>query len=299
MKISLLDELQNNKIMVADGAWGTMLQLKGLEVGACPELWNREFPDKVFDIANSYISAGSNIIKTNTFGGNPIKLNEYGLYDFSFELNRLGAEISRQAAGINNYVMGSIGPTGKFLFTGDVTEEELYNAYKLQAEALINGGVDALLFETFYALDEAEIAIKAAKENFDIPVFSTFTFEKSEDGIFRTMMGIDINTYTSEILKLEVDAIGTNCGNGFADMVLIVKEIRNKNLDIPIIVNSNAGIPEIIDGKLFYPETPEKIKPIIMDLISAGANIIGGCCGTTPQHIRMIKNVVGSIKNEN
>jgi 5-methyltetrahydrofolate--homocysteine methyltransferase len=113
------------------------------------------------------------------------------------------------------------------------------------------------------------------------------------------MMGIDINTYTTEILKLEVDAIGTNCGNGFADMVLIVKEIRDRNLDIPIIVNSNAGIPEIRDGKLFYPETPEKIKTIIMDLISAGANIIGGCCGTTPEHIRMIKNVVGSIKNEN
>ncbi len=295
MSFKLLEKLNNMQLMVADGAWGTMLQVSGLEIGACPELWNRDFPHKVLDIAKAYIAAGSGIIKTNTFGGNPIKLNDYSLSEDAYSLNNLGAKISREAAGNDVYVMGSIGPTGKFLFTGDVTEEDLYKSYKLQAEALIEGSVDALLFETFYALDEAECAIKAVKDNFNIPVFSTFTFEKGEEGIFRTMMGVDVDTFTEHILNLGVNVIGTNCGNGFVDMIPIVSSIRKNNKSIPIMVNANAGIPEFIDGKLYYPETPDKIKPLVQDLISAGANIIGGCCGTTPEHIRIIKSILQGL----
>ncbi|HPN39143.1 MAG TPA: homocysteine S-methyltransferase family protein [Melioribacteraceae bacterium] len=292
MRKILLQKLKENKLMVSDGGWGTFLMAKGMEVGSCPELWNKNNYDDVFDIAKSYISAGSLIIKTNTFGGSSIKLNDYNIADDCYLLNKLGAEISRKAAGEDNYVMGSIGPTGKFLFTGDVTEEELYNSFKLQAKALIEGGVDAILFETFYAIDEAECAIKSVKDNFDIPIFCTFTFEKGEDGNFRTMMGVDINSFTEQIGKYDINVIGTNCGNGFAEMVTIVKEIKSKNLDIPIMVNSNAGMPEIIDGKLYFPETSEYIKTIIPELINAGANIIGGCCGTTPEHIKVIKKVI-------
>lgn len=295
----LLSALKKNKYMVADGAWGTMLFASGMEVGGCTELWNAEYPEKVLSIANAYISAGSKLIKTNTFGGNPIKLRDYELEDEAFNLNKLGAEISKKAAGDNVYVLGSLGPTGKFLFTGDISENDLYEAYKLQASALISGGVDALLFETFYALDEAEIAIKSAKDNFNIPIFSTFTFDKNEDGNFRTMMGVDIETYVNSIIKLGVDIIGTNCGNGFNDMISVVKSIRSYNHEIPILVNSNAGMPEIVEGKLIFPETPEFIEKIVPKLIEAGANIIGGCCGTTPEHIKVINNIILKLISEN
>lgn len=299
MRENILERIKRSKLIVADGAWGTMLLSKGLEVGNCPELWNLENKRLVFEVAKSYIECGSSIIKTNTFGGNPIKLRDYNLQDKAYELNLNGAIISREAAGDDNFVMGSIGPTGKFIFTGEVTEDELYNAFKIQIKALIDGGVDAILFETFYATDELEYAIKAAKENFNIPVFSSFTFEKSADGIFRTMMGIDINTYFNFVVNLGVDVIGTNCGNGFNDMVEIVRELKSLDGDIPILVNSNAGIPELIDGKLIYPETPDVIKEIIPKLIEAGAKIIGGCCGTTPDHIRVIKNIVDLYNDKN
>ncbi len=292
MRENILESINKTKLLVADGAWGTMLLSKGLEVGSCPELWNVEHEELVFEIAKAYVESGSKIIKTNTFGGNPIKLREYNLEDKAYELNLSGASISRKAAGEDNYVMGSIGPTGKFIFTGDVTEEELYNAFKIQVNALIDGGVDAILLETFYATDELECAIKAVKENFKIPVFTSFTFEKGGDNIFRTMMGIDINTYFNFVSNFGVDVVGTNCGNGFNYMVEIVRELKNLGKNIPILVNSNAGIPEIIDGKLVYPETPEIIKDIIPKLIESGAKIIGGCCGTTPEHIKVIKNVV-------
>lgn len=295
----LLDELKKHKYMVADGAWGTMLLASGMEVGGCPEIWNAEYPEKVLSVANAYIAAGSRLIKTNTFGGNPIKLRDYELEDEAFNLNKLGAEISKKAAGDNVYVLGSLGPTGKFLFTGDISENDLYEAYKLQASALISGGVDALLFETFYALDEAEIAIKSAKDNFNIPIFSTFTFDKNEDGNFRTMMGVDIETYVNSIIKLGVDIIGTNCGNGFNDMISVVKSIRSYNHEIPILVNSNAGMPEIVEGKLIFPETPEFIEKIVPKLIEAWANIIGGCCGTTPEHIKVINNIILKLISEN
>ncbi|MFH0733468.1 MAG: homocysteine S-methyltransferase family protein [bacterium] len=295
MKPKISELVKTGKILVSDGAWGTMLQAKGLEIGSCPELWNLTNSDDVFDVAKSYINAGADLIETNSFGGSSIKLADYNLQNQAFEINKKAVEISKKAAGQNNYVIASMGPTGKFIFTGDVTEEELYNSFKEQALAFKVGGADAVCIETFYAVDEAVCAIKAVKENTDLEIICTFTFEVKANGEFRTMMGVNAEEMINAIVPLGVDIIGTNCGNGFADMVEIVNEFRKFNSSIPILVHANAGLPEILDGNLVYPETPEKIKEIIPKLIKAGANIIGGCCGTTPKHIAEIAKIVNGL----
>lgn len=286
--------LKKRKILVSDGAWGTMLQAKGLKVGECPELWNITHRDSVLSIAKSYIEAGSDIIGTNSFGGNKFRLDHYGLTEKQFELNKAAAEISREAAG-EKIVIGSIGPSGKMILMGDVTEEELYETYKIQAVALKEGGADAACIETFSAIDEALIAVKAVKENSDLEIITTFTFEKTVDNEFKTMMGISVYQFVNELTEAGVDIIGTNCGNGFLTMIDIAKEIRRINSEIPIIVQANAGLPVIKEGKLTYPEDPEYVVSMVPQFVETGVNIIGGCCGTTPEHIKAIKRAIEQI----
>lgn len=286
--------LKKRKILVSDGAWGTMLQAKGLKVGECPELWNITHRDSVLSIAKSYIEAGSDIIGTNSFGGNKFRLDHYGLTEKQFELNKAAAEISREAAG-EKIVIGSIGPSGKMILMGDVTEEELYETYKIQAVALKEGGADAACIETFSAIDEALIAVKAVKENSDLEIITTFTFEKTVDNEFKTMMGISVYQFVNELTEASVDIIGTNCGNGFLTMIDIAKEIRRINSEIPIIVQANAGLPVIKEGKLTYPEDPEYVVSMVPQFVETGVNIIGGCCGTTPEHIKAIKRAIEQI----
>lgn len=288
------EKLASGKILVSDGAWGTYLMKKGLKTGDCPELWNITHPDEVFDIAMSYINAGSDIIETNSFGGSSFKLQQYSLAEKSFELNKRAAEISRKAAGPDRLVMGSIGPTGKFLMMGDVTDEELYNSFKEQATGLEKGGADAVCIETFYDLAEAEQAIKGARDNTDLEIITTFTFDRTADYTFKTLMGLSPQKVAESLILLGADIIGANCGVGFEAMITIIKNIREVSDRIPILVQSNAGLP-IIDGdKIAYSETPETIKEIVPRLIDAGANIIGGCCGTTPQHIEVISEIVAN-----
>jgi 5-methyltetrahydrofolate--homocysteine methyltransferase len=289
---SLLTALKNKKVLISDGAWGTFLHERGLQPGECPELWNSTHRDDVFAIAKSYIDAGADIILTNSFGGSPAKLEHYGLQDRTAELNETAAAISREAAGADHLVLGSIGPTGVMLMLGEVSEETLYDGFCVQAEALKKGGVDALCIETMSALDEACLAIRASRESSGLEVVCTFTFEKTINGAFRTMMGVSPGEMVQAVKEAGATVLGTNCGNGFDQMIDIVREIRSIDPLTPILVHANAGKPVFQDGKTVFPETPEMMAAKINDLIKSGANIIGGCCGTTPAHIQRLVQAI-------
>ena len=285
---SLLTALKNKKVLISDGAWGTFLHQRGLQPGECPELWNVTHRSDVFAIAKSYIDAGADMILTNSFGGSPLKLNHFGLLDRTTELNEAAAKISREAAGIEKLVLGSMGPTGAILMMGEVSEQEVYDGFSRQAQALKKGGVDAICVETMSAIDEASIAVRAAKESTGLEVVCTFTFEKTAAGEYRTMMGVSPSEMVQAIKEAGASVIGTNCGNGFDQMIDIVREIRSIDPLTPILVHANAGKPLYQDGKTVFPETPEMMAAKVQDLINSGANIVGGCCGTTPAHIQKL-----------
>lgn len=291
--MSRLTELfSTKKILVSDGAWGTYLFQKGLKSGECPEEWNISHKESVLDIARIYSESGSDIISTNSFGGSRIKLKQYGLDQKTTELNRTAAQISREASGNQKFIFGSIGPTGKFLITGDVTEQELYNSFSEQAEALADGGVDAILLETFYDISEAVIAIDAAKNATGLDVICSFTFDRQPDNSFKTLMGLTPSVITERLLQTGIVAVGSNCGSGFENLSDIATEIRRVTKEFPLLIQANAGIPVLKDSELIYTETPESITPFVRKLIETGVNIIGGCCGTNQQHIKTIRQIV-------
>jgi len=292
----ILDKLAGGTVLVSDGAWGTYLHLKGLKDGECPESWNLNRPEEVLEIARSYVEAGADLILTNSFGASPLKLEGYGLEKQAYELNRSAAEISREAAGEQVLVMGSIGPTGKMVIMGEATPQEVYKGFMEQARGLTDGGADGIVIETMSDPEEAGLAIEAVKKVSPLDVACTFTFSKNQDGVYRTMMGTDVPAYLEMARSAGADIIGANCGNGTAGMIEIVRELRKLDPEIPVLVHSNAGLPVYRDGKTLFPESPGEMASQMEELIRAGANIIGGCCGTTPDHIRQIVQVVNTLR---
>ncbi len=289
--MNILDQLHAGKIILSDGAMGTELQKRGMPSGACPEEWNILHPEVIKSIHNEYYLAGSDIVETNSFGCNRARLARYGLENRIAELCRRSVELAREVCPIGKYVAGSIGPTGLMLKPlGETSPAVVYDIIDEQCDELAGGGVDLFYVETMMAIEEAEIAVRAVKEKTHLPIIATMTFEVSPNGI-RTLWGVDIPTAVSRLTAAGADAIGANCGNGFDEMIVIIKAMRPLT-SLPIIAQPNAGIPALVDGKPVYSETPDFIAPKIKELLKLGVNIIGGCCGTGPAHIHKMRELV-------
>ncbi len=289
---TIAGEIRKGRVLVSDGAWGTFLIQKGLNAGECPELWCIDRFGDVVSVAKSYIEAGSDMVQTNSFGGSRYKLEYFNLENRASEINEAAAKASRIAAGEEHWVIASMGPTGKLLIMEEVSEDELYAAFQEQTLALEKGGADAVCIETMSDVEEAVLAIKAAKEHTKLEIICTFTFERTVKGDYRTMMGVTPAQAANAAAEAGADIIGTNCGNGMERMVDIIKEMRAAQPDLPILVHGNAGLPVNQNGADVFPDTPDIMAGLVPALIEAGANIIGGCCGTTPEHIRAIKEAV-------
>lgn len=278
-------------IVLSDGGLGTELQRRGMRTGACPEEYNITHPEIVQGIYKDYFDAGSDLVETNTFGANRWRLALYSLEGRVSSICRKSAELAREVCPRNRLVGGSIGPTGNVMEPlGKRAAREAYDIFSEQAEALAEGGVDLIFVETMTVIEEAEIAIKAAKEKTNLPTVASMTFESTEAGM-RTMWGADVKTAVRRLTDAGADVVGANCGRGFDDMVEVIREMRvltNK----PIVAQPNAGMPVAADGAWVYKDTPEIIAPKAERLLKLGVNILGGCCGVGPAHIKVMRGLV-------
>ncbi len=292
-KMTILERLARGDVLISDGATGSYLQQHGLGDGD-PEEFNVSHPEVVKGMARAYFDAGSDMVLTNSFGGTRIRQKHYGFEGRIREFNVLAAQHARSQAPQGRYVAGSVGPTGEFLAPlGEVSAEEMLDGFIEQVTALEEGGADAVVIETMTAIEEATLAIKAAKENTSLVVMSTMVFDKGPRGFF-TMMGVTPERAAKELQEAGADVIGANCGNGIDVMVELAREIRGV-ADGPMLVHSNAGIPTIKGGEIVYPESPEFMAERFKVLAEVGINILGGCCGTGPDHIRaLVKALRGS-----
>jgi methionine synthase I (cobalamin-dependent) len=275
--------------VILDGGWGTQLQERGLEIGAHPDILNLTAPEKVEEVAKAYVNAGSQIILTNTFGSTKFTLQKHGYENKVAEINRAGVEISKRAAeGTAVKVFASIGPTGVMLVMGTVKPDELYAAFLEQAEAQAASGADGIVIETMSDPQEAALAVKAAKTT-GLPVAVSFVFDsgKAKD---RTMMGATPEQVVTQMTDAGADIIGSNCGQGIDGFISICQRIRAATT-LPIWMKANAGLPEIVDGKTVYKQSPEIFAQKAIELVEAGANLVGGCCGTSPDFIRALCSV--------
>lgn len=279
-------------VWVLDGAWGTELVKLGLPAGVAPELWNADRPEAVEQVARGYVEAGADILLTNTLGGTRVALARHGLADRTEELNRLGAEISCRAAACRAFVFASVGPTGEMLEPlGAATEAGLADAFAEQMAALSAGGADGFCIESMSDLGEALAALRAARRvGGDRPAVVSMTFTRGARG-YATMMGVRPEQAARALSEAGADVIGSNCGNGIAGMVEVARLMRSAT-DRPLWMKANAGVPELVGGRTVFRETPEAMAAHVPALIQAGAAFIGGCCGTTPDHIRRIAEAV-------
>jgi 5-methyltetrahydrofolate--homocysteine methyltransferase len=289
---NIITRLRRGGIIVGDGALGTMLMKRGLQHGEVPETLNLTKPHVLEEVAALYLDAGAEIISTNTFGASPLRLRQFSLENDTEAINRSAVEAVRRAVGDKAYISGSVGPSALMIKPlGDAEPELVFSSFQRQIKALLSAGADIICIETMMDVNEAVLAIKAVRSvDANIPVISTMTFNSSPQGFF-TFMGSSVKAAAAELEKAGADIIGSNCGNGMENMVGIAREFRN-NSQLPIIIQGNAGLPATVGSELVYPETPEFVAEKAAELVKLGVQIIGGCCGTTPDHIRAIKAVV-------
>ena len=300
MKMTLLEAIKERPLL-GDGGMGTQLMAAGLEQGGCGEQWNVTEPQKVVEIQKRYADAGSDCIITNTFGGCRITLERHGQAENTAPINRAAAQIAREAFGERGgYVIGDVGPFGGIMEPyGEVPQSVVREAINEQVVALIEGGADAIIVETQTALEELGIGIEAAKQAGAACVIGSMAYDTTHDGsTFRTMMGIDPEAAAEFMVENDVDIVALNCGTGM-DMTRAVEAVNRYRAvtDKPIMVQPNAGLPRLVDMKVVYDETPEQMAEGVKPLLDAGANIIGACCGSTPEHIRAFRAVIDTYVN--
>lgn len=286
---ALIEKLLADGPVITDGAWGTQLQARGLPIGGCPDEWNLWHADKVEEVPRTYVDAGSQVVLTNTFRASRVALADYGLADKAEEINRLGAEISCRAANGRAHVFASTGPSGKMLMMGEVSEDELLAAFTEQARALAEGGADALVIETMGELTEVKLAIEAAKCT-ELPVVACMCFDSGAD-LDRTLMGTTPEQAAEELTAFGADVVGANCGQGIEGYVGICRRLASAT-DRPIWIKANAGIPDLVDDEPVYTTKPKEFASHGPALVEAGANFVGGCCGTGPNFIRALSKEI-------
>ncbi|MHB1004754.1 MAG: homocysteine S-methyltransferase family protein [Chloroflexota bacterium] len=287
------EALASGKILLCDGAMGTMLQAGGADLGEAPELLNLEYPERVLAVHLAYVAAGAQIITTNTFGGCRINLARAGVADRIVAVNRAGAQIARQAAGAGAFVAGDIGPTGEVLAPyGTLKPAEAAAAYAEQARALAEGGADLFLVETMSDLAEARAAVEGIRQASDLPVFCTMTFDTGG----RTMMGVSPARAAEALADLDLDAFGANCGLGPDGMEDAVREMRRARPEAMLIAQPNAGLPSLDDGKAVYGATPETMAEYARRFAALGVRIVGSCCGSTPAHTAAIGQALADYR---
>jgi 5-methyltetrahydrofolate--homocysteine methyltransferase len=291
-----LIEAMKERVLVSDGAMGTQLMAAGLESGNCGEIWNVEHPERVLAIQRRYVEAGSICLITNTFGGNGLMLKRHGHFEDLYNINFAAAKVARQAFdGKEGYVLGDVGPVGGVLEPyGELTVEEVREALRLQIEALVKGGVDAIIIETQMDLAETALGVEAAKE-FGAPcIIASLAYDRTLDGsAFRTMMGVAPEKAAEFLSDLGVDVLALNCGTG-VDMAVaerIITEYK-ESANCFTMAQPNAGLPVLENFKAVYKQTPQEMVAPLDRLLAAGVNIVGGCCGSTPEHIRAIRQKV-------
>lgn len=277
--------------VILDGGWGTELQKKGLEIGAHPDLLNLSDPQAVYEVAKSYVEAGSEIILSNTFGSTrfPLARDGNGDPEQVRRINLEGVKCSKKAAGDRAKVFASMGPTGIMLISGTVSPEDMEAAFLQQAQALAEGGADGIVVETMSDPEEAVLAVKAAKTT-GLPVVACMVFDSGK-GKDRTMMGTTPEQAIERLSAAGADVIGSNCGQGIEGFISLCARMK-KATDLPLWMKANAGLPEIVEGKTVYRQSPEEFAAKGLELIEAGARFLGGCCGTDPEFIAAIKSAL-------